>query len=49
MFAILSILVEAEQKTSRTSAAAVYHRDYLKTRNKPYRKYNEKRKRKSED
>lgn len=27
-----------EEKVSRSTAASVYHRDYMKTRNKPYRK-----------
>lgn len=36
-------LTEAKKtnKTSKKSAAKVYHRDYMKTRNKPYRKYHE--------
>lgn len=28
-------------KVSKKTARAVYHRDYMKTRNKPYRKYDE--------
>lgn len=33
-------LDEAKKKKSLKSAAkSVYHRDYMKTRNKPYRKY----------
>lgn len=38
-------LTEAEKKkkkvkVSSTTAKAVYHRDYVKTKKKPYRKYN---------
>lgn len=30
---------DAKKKKKRSPAAAVYHRDYVKTKNKPYRKY----------
>lgn len=39
MFTLLISLHEESNEGKRTGAAAVYHRDYLKTRNKPYRKY----------
>ena len=42
MFTLLTVLAEAEdkkKKAGRSAAAAVYHRDYVKTRNRPYRKY----------
>lgn len=42
MYALLKQVNEAakiiEEKVSKPAAAAVYHRDYAKTRNKPYRK-----------
>lgn len=28
-----------KKKVSKTAAKAVYHRDYVRTKNKPYRKY----------
>lgn len=28
-----------KKKVNRNAAASVYHRDYVKTKNKPYRKY----------
>lgn len=31
--------VEGKKKKLKKTAAAVYHRDYVKTKNKPYRKY----------
>lgn len=35
------VLSEAEKKKKplKKAAASVYHRDYMKTKNKPYRKY----------
>lgn len=33
----------AKKKPLKKAAKAVYHRDYMKTRNKPYRKYHEDR------
>jgi len=30
---------EKKKKGIKSKAADVYHRDYMKTRNKPYRKY----------
>ena len=32
-------LDEAKKKPLKKAAKSVYHRDYMKTRNKPYRKY----------
>jgi hypothetical protein len=32
-------LAEGKKAPLKKAAKAVYHRDYLKTRNKPYRKY----------
>lgn len=37
---ILQELVQILEKVSKSAAAAVYHRDYEKTKNKKYRKYN---------
>lgn len=42
--ALKDILYESEKtkpakKKLKKAAASVYHRDYMKTRNKPYRKY----------
>lgn len=34
-------LDEAKKKPLKKAAKAVYHRDYMKTRNKDYRKYHE--------
>jgi hypothetical protein len=31
----------AKKKPLKKAAAAVYHRDYMRTKNKPYRKYHE--------
>lgn len=33
------ILAEAEKPSIKKAARSVYHRDYMKTKNKPYRKY----------
>lgn len=33
------MLLEKAKKPLKKAAKAVYHRDYLKTKNKPYRKY----------
>lgn len=40
-------LMEADKKPLKKAAKSVYHRDYIKTKNKPYRKY-DKRKHESE-
>ena len=37
-----------EKKASKAAAASVYHRDYVKTKNKPYRKYDKKKENKGE-
>lgn len=34
-------LAEEEKKPLKKAAASVYHRDYMKTRKKPYRKYDQ--------
>lgn len=36
---LLELIIE--KKTGRRTAAAVYHRDYEKTKNRPYRKYDQ--------
>lgn len=36
---LLQLNEEKEKKPLKKTAKAVYHRDYMKTRNKPYRKY----------
>lgn len=40
-FALLSemLMVEEKKPSLKKAARSVYHRDYLKTKNKPYRKY----------
>lgn len=40
-------LMEADKKYLKKAAKSVYHRDYVKTKNKSYRKY-DKRKHESE-
>lgn len=32
-------VIEAKKPTLKRAARSVYHRDYMKTKNKPYRKY----------
>lgn len=36
---LLNLEEAAKKKPLKKAAKAVYHRDYMKTRNKPYRKY----------
>lgn len=36
---LLLISEEAKARVSKKAAKSVYRRDYLKTKNKPYRKY----------
>lgn len=40
-FALLSemLMVEEKKPSLKKAARSVYHRDYVKTKNKPYRKY----------
>ena len=33
------LLQEAEKLSTKRKAASIYHRDYIKSKNKPYRQY----------
>lgn len=37
-------MITEESKAPKSTAAKIYHRDYLKTRKEPYRKYTKKKK-----
>jgi hypothetical protein len=41
-------LTEAKKAPLKKAARSVYHRDYLKTKNKPYRKYDPRKHKESE-
>lgn len=50
---LFSFITEAKKKkkksVAKTAAAAVYHRDYEKTKHKPYRAYDPEERRRKDD
>lgn len=43
------LLEEGKKKPLKKAAQSVYHRDYVKTKNKPYRKYDKEEYERSKD